>query len=374
MYKTPCAIGLIVILLVLLAVGLAARQFLSIKSTGIPLGPAVRLPNDIAQIIRTTERYLPTLHRNPDQDRFRLDLLVVALADPARQETITLIRQQDRSALQPMTKILGGDGPVVWVQALDLFAVNLETKRLLRLADLKKLNPELEVFLTRARFDFEDRLIAVSPDQQQAYAFPADTFKATPCAVPRRTGWVNPTAEASDGLCAGVMLTPTDWIGAVGAKELASDYRPGSWLPLDFAVNAKADVRQLYRGQIVPEGGRSRLQRVERMAETEYRDAAFVRSARKKAALRLTAPDGVLLTYRSAPAPHGNLVVTRLTANGESQWTADTGIGRVEQILPGATAVAFIGERPPVPDKVSEPILVVVNTATGAANTVSLWR
>lgn len=374
MYKSPLAIGLIIVTLVLLAVGLAAWQFVSIKSTGTPLGPAVRLPDYIGQIICTTERYLPTLHRNPGKDRFRLDLLVVSLDDPTRQETFTLLRQQQSNALQPMTKILGGDGDVVWVQALDLFAVNLKTKRLLRLADLKKLNPELELFLNTARFAFDGKLIAISHDQQQAYAFPAETFKATPCAVPRPTGWVNPAAEATDWLCAGVILSPTEWLGAVGAKDQADNYRPGSRLPLDLAVNAKTETRHLYRGQLKPEDTRSRLQSVERISATEYRDAAFVRSARSKAGLRLSAPDSVLLTYRSALAPNGTLQVARIHPDGEVHWTADTGIGRLLQILPDANVMAFIGERPPVPNKVSEPILVHVNTATGAITTLSLWR
>ena len=106
-YKSRLTITLVAVVLVLLFAGLAAWQFVSIKSTGIPLGPAVRLPGYIGQIIQTTERYLPTLHRNPDKDRFRLDLLVISLTDPTKQETITLLRQQQRNALQLMTKILG---------------------------------------------------------------------------------------------------------------------------------------------------------------------------------------------------------------------------------------------------------------------------
>jgi hypothetical protein len=46
----------------------------------------------------------------------------------------------------------------------------------------------------------------------------------------------------------------------------------------------------------------------------------------------------------------------------------------LKQVLPGADSIALIGERPPVPSKVSEPILVLFNTTTGATNIVSLWR
>lgn len=44
------------------------------------------------------------------------------------------------------------------------------------------------------------------------------------------------------------------------------------------------------------------------------------------------------------------------------------------QVLPGTGIVALVGERPPVPDKVPEPIMVFLNAATGATNEVSLWR
>ena len=372
MYRYPLPI--IGVVLVLLTVALVAWRFVSIKSTGIPHGPAMRLSKHIVQIIRTTERYLPTLHRNPDKDRFRLDLLVISLDDPTKQETITLIRQQDRNALQPMTKILGSDGNVVWVQALDLFAVNLETKGLLRLSDLKKLNPELEVFLSSARFDFEDRLIAVSPDRQQAYAFPADSFKATPCLAPRRIEWPNPSIDVNDWLCAGMVFTRGEWFGALTTKDLTSNNKPGGWLPVDFPVNPKTEARHLYRGPLPAGDVRSRSPELEQTSKTEFRDAAFIRSARGKAALRLSAPDSVLLTYRSAVAPKGTLQVARIHPSGQVHWTADTGIGALHQILPDASVMVFVGERPPIPNKVSEPILVCVNTTTGTTNTISLWR
>ena len=44
------------------------------------------------------------------------------------------------------------------------------------------------------------------------------------------------------------------------------------------------------------------------------------------------------------------------------------------EILPGETSFAFVGTRPPVPDQLSEPLLVIVDNATGRAITHSLWR
>lgn len=40
----------------------------------------------------------------------------------------------------------------------------------------------------------------------------------------------------------------------------------------------------------------------------------------------------------------------------------------------GADAFAFVGARPMVPDKMSEPLLVVVKNSGGSMRTTSLWQ
>ena len=373
-YKSPLVIALAVVVLVLLFTGLVAWHFVSIKSTGIPLGPAVRLPGHIGQILQTTERYLPTLHRNPDKDRFRLDLLVISITDPTQQETFTLLRQQQRNALQPMTKILGGTGNVVWMQALDLFAVNLETKRVLRSSDFTKLNPELAVFLTSARCEFKDRLIVVSPDQRQAYAIDATTFKAESVPVPKDVGWINPNAAPESLLCAGGLLTSNEWFGVLTVKDLASDFKTGFRVPLDCPVNPANESRRLYRGRLDSTAVRPRIEAMEPISDLNYQNGALIRRADGVALLRLAAPDSILLTHRFSTGPSGTLLVTRLGTDGKTGWTTDTGIGRLDQVLPDEKVIAFIGTRPAVPNKVPEPILVLINTRTGGVTTNPLWR
>lgn len=369
-------IGIVVTILVLVFVGLAAWQFVTIKSTGTPLGSAIRAPQHILQIISTQERYLPSLHRNHSKDRFRLDLLIVSTTDPTRQNMVTLIRQQKANALQPMTKLLGTDGDVVWVQALDLFAVNLKTRRVLRLRDVQKTNPELEQFLGVATFDFEEQLIAISPDQRQAYAVSAETLKVTSTTVPRRTGadWLSRNAGAEVMLCSGGMIAPDEWLGALAAKELTGSFKPGLSLPRDFSVNTANEIRQLHRARIATNDVRPRVETIERISETEYRNGAFIRSDRNSTILRLPQPDSVLVTWRTSFLKDGTTLMARIEPSGQILWITDTGIDYLKQILPGVEMTAFIGERPPVPDKVSEPILVLVNTATGAKQEVSLWR
>jgi len=376
MYRSPLAIGLVVVILVLLALGLAAWQFVSIKSTGTPLGPAMRLPQHIAQIIVTTERYLPSLHRNPGKDRFRLDLLVISLDDPTRQETFTLLRQQQSNALQPMTKILGADGDVVWIQALEIFAVNLKTKRIAHEADLRKANPELELFLASARPHFTDRFVALSPDWSSAFEFSEETLKAKACPAPARGSWLD--EQSSDriegSLCSGGLISATEWIAIATAEDAKSDFKPGFSLPRDFTAGEKDRNRQLYRGTADTSQTRPPIQSSQRISEMEYRAATFLRAKPGGTLLRATDPDSLFLLSRPGTELFAPLTLTRLAPDGTAIWKSATGIGRLAQVLPGADCITLIGERPPVPNKVSEPILVMINPKTGATNTISLWR
>jgi hypothetical protein len=70
------------------------------------------------------------------------------------------------------------------------------------------------------------------------------------------------------------------------------------------------------------------------------------------------------------------VVVSRKDAQGKALWSTNTNLYRftLKQILPGPQIIALIGERPPIPDKLSEPLLVLVDLTTGKQTTHSLWR
>lgn len=375
-YKSPLAMILVVVALGLLGAGLAAWHFLSIKSTGLPLGAAVRTPTHILQLIHTTERYLPTLHRAPGKDRFRIDLLAISTVDPTKQETFTLLRQQQANALTPVTKILGADGDVVWIQALDIVAVNLKTGRIVRSADLQKLNPELALFLPSARAEFTDRFVAVSPDWNQAYSFSAESFQASACAPPPRDTWLEERFRdrIEGSLCSGGLISSNEWIAVATPEDARSDFKPGFSLPRDFTAGEKDRARQLYRGKVDLNEPRPRIESSERVSTTEYRAATFIRAKPGGPILHATNPDSVFLLHRSGTELFAPYTLTRLTLDGNALWSGPTGLGRLQQVLPAPYMIALIGERPPIPNKVPEPILVLVNPHTGAANTVSLWR
>lgn len=376
LYSTPLTKWLGIGVLVLVFAGLAAWQFVSIKSTGTPLGAALRTDTHVFHLIVTTERYLPSLHRNPSKNRYRIDLLVIPIANPSKQETFTLIRQQQANAMSPMTKILGVDGDVVWINAIDTFAVNLRTRRIARTADLRKANPELEMFLNSARPEFADRFVAVSPDWSYAYEFSSETLKASMCQPPSRAGWIDEqrSGRIEGSLCSGGVIGSNEWIAAATLEDARSDFKPGFSLPRDFTAGEKDRPRQLYRGTADTSEARPPIQSVARVSETEYRAANFLRAKYNGALLRATNPDSIFLIHRSGAELFASYTLTRLSPDGKVVWNAGTGIGRLEQVLPSDKTILLKGERTPVPNKVPEPILVLIHTATGPSSAVSLWR
>jgi hypothetical protein len=90
--------------------------------------------------------------------------------------------------------------------------------------------------------------------------------------------------------------------------------------------------------------------------------------------LRLTDPDSVLLTYWTQRGLKGTFVVSRIeSTTGKALWTVNTGFADLDQILPDARQLAIRGKGPMVPDKLSEPFVMLIDTATGAQTMHSLW-
>jgi hypothetical protein len=375
-YSTAFAKWLGLGLVVLIFAGLAAWQFVSIKSTGTPLGQALRTDTHVFQLILTQERYLPSLHRNPSKNRYRIDLLAIPLANPTKQETFTLIRQQQANAATPMTKILGVDDDVVWINALSVFAVNLKTKHVASEAALRKANPELETFLHSARPEFAERFVMVSPDWSYAYEFSGETLKANACPPPDRGNFIDELSNLriERSLCSGGVIGDNDWIAVATPEDAKSDFEVGFSLSRDFTPGEKDRGRQLYRGTADYREKRPPIQSFAKLSEKEYRAATFLRTKPGGPIHRATNPDSVFLIHRTGTELFAPYTLTRLTPDGQELWGADAGLGRLEQVLPGTNSIVLKGERTPVPNKVSEPILVLINFATGATNTVSLWR
>ncbi len=105
-----------------------------------------------------------------------------------------------------------------------------------------------------------------------------------------------------------------------------------------------------------------------------HKRPALIRAAPNSAPLSLAVPDSRLLTYRSNKAIYGTMVLARIPASGMPLWTTDTNIQDIIQILPAPDATVIIGKQPSShPDEVRPPMLVIVDNASGALSSHSLW-
>lgn len=366
---------------VLLAAAVALwgmKKSLSIRVPhGVPVGASVRTPGEIATLIQTLEAYVPSLHRNPARDRFRLSLYLHPVDGGSAGRTFPLGEGLEAQQVQWAT-LLGCDGRTVWFKLGDLGGVDLETGRRIGPADLRAANPQLAgPWDDPRRFSF-DRALQLSLADRTVVEIDPGSLKATPLPLDRTAAANRMTSDAQDYLCAGVRPSPAEWLGLHSPEEADTEFRPKSRLTRgNRQVSAKV-LRHLYRGQLGPElerGHREILSLVPISSET-YLNAAFVRAGAGQEPLLLTEGAGHLMVFTSTPGLAGTLVVARVDPQGNVAWKTDTGIDRFKlaQILPDPRQVAFIGTRPPAAGKVPEPILVIIDTRTGEASTSTLWR
>lgn len=316
--------------------GVKAMLFEIDPGKGTSLGESVRTEQHIATLIQTLEAYTPTLHRDAGKDRYTVSVYIVPLEGDA-PELVEL-----RSGLRPsefaLAKVLGSDGERLWVDVSEVMTVDLST------------------------YEVKSQADAV-PDDLQGRA-------STPFPIRPETF-----------LSAGFLSTPTAWMGLHSADELAGEYALQKFVRrLESAETEgnKRQPRQLYRAAVEPDSSEKyyQLLSMDRVGTTEYINAAFLRMDEQSEPLRLSSPDSALMLFTSDAGLKGTAVMARIDLAGAEVWRTDTGIDRfkLSQILPGSDVTALVGTRPSEDGKVPEPLLVLVDHATGEALTHSLWQ
>ena len=306
--------------------------------TGTPIGLSVRTDAHIATLLQTLEPYIPSLHRDHSKDTYRVSLFLVPLDDSAAR-LIPVVGGLSASAFS-LAKILGSDGRTLWFDAAGVRGVDLGTFTVLT----------------------EDAV-----------------RRATSIPAPVRSSSTPFGPKPEHHLAAGLFTGPSEWLGLHSLTEAERDFKPMSRLKRVVRADGAKQARRFHRGVLDPDatGGRYTILSMTPLRDDEYLSAAFLRMEDTAEPIRLTDPAGALMIYTSLPAwPRGTLMVARVDAAGAILWTADTGIDRfrLAQILPDPDRVAFVGPRPAVPDKVSEPLLVMVDNRTGRVTTTSLWQ
>ncbi|MFO1078800.1 MAG: hypothetical protein U1E73_13845 [Planctomycetota bacterium] len=311
-----------------------AKTLFSIRpGPGTPIGACMRTDRHVATWIERLEPDIPSLHRSGGDDRFTLAVLIVPLTG-GEPRLVPVHRRLPPGASQ-LFRILGSDGRRLWVDGQGVSAIDLETYA-----------------------------VAPAPGPEPANLRGEPTERMLP--------------RPPDLAAAGRVVATGQWLGVHAAAEVESDYGPKKFVRRVVSAPDGRAMRRLHRGTLEPDasGRYFRVASIAPVADREFCAAGFFRPRVDAEPMRLHDPDGALLVYSSDAGIAGRLAVARIDDDGAVRWDTDTGLDRflVQQILPGDGSTVFVGTRPPVPDRVSEPLLVIVDHATGRAVTHSLWR
>lgn len=302
---------------------------------GTPISWSVRTEGHVATLVQTLEPYIPSLNRDHGKNTYTISLFIVPL-DGSRPRLVPISGGHRANSLG-LARVLGGDGANIWFEVNGTGAVALDSFRLLQ----------------------GQALADGPPDKLQG-------------AIVHR---LNPQIEAS--LSSGFFVDDEQWFGVISVDEAQGEYAPRKWLRRVTHAESAKRMRRFHRGSVGDKLDASRrIVSMQAIDDAEYLNAAFLRQNRESEPFRLSDPDSAVMIHTSEPDLQGRLIVSRVSTEGRILWQVDSGMDRfsLSQILPGPEATVFVGSRPPVPDKLSEPLLVIVEHASGKTTTHTLWR
>ena len=345
---------------------------------GSPLNESVRFDGGVATLISRTDPQGPRWSGRGGGETVTVSLLIVPFGDGEPRLT-TLVRGVQPGGVS-LARVLGSDGATVWADAGGLSGVRLDGGELVTPDDLRRANPGLDPswWEDGPGMDIsEGRLHIVRRDRSAALDVDPTSLRAQPAPVRLSPPRLSPPEQA-EAMAAGFVTSDGAWLGLLTPEDQAGAYRPGRWVrPVEGTEAANVD-RFLTRITLEPSSDRTRfrLRAAQRLSETAYRNAGCLRIDDASEPLRVQNPPGALMIYTQGSALDGVLVVARVDEAGRVLWTAQTGLDRytLRQILAGEGVSAFVGARLPTPGRVSEPLLVFVDHATGAVTTHTLWR
>lgn len=380
-YKLKAMAGIGVLLLALIIGGViwVGKKALSVApASGVPLGECVRTSSHIASLIQRTDPHLPNWSGRGGNETTSIHILLIPL-DGAAPRLIPVVEKLDGHGYD-LSRIMGSDGRTLWFDCTGLFGVRLSDYQLITPEDLRKANPSLDPGWwedPRGMDIVEGKLHIMNDDHSAALDVDPATWNAT-AVKPKPSNARFERHEPEDHLAAGFITTSGRWLGLHSPEELEGGFKVKSWIKaVESAEDAKR-MRRMCRAELEAgdDSAYYRIRSIAPISGTDYLNAAFLRMDIKSAPLRLKDPDGALMVHTSAPGLTGTLMVSRVDPDGQIRWSVDTGLDRflLQRILPGTEAFAFVGTRPPVPNKLSEPLVVLVDNTTGKVTSHSLWR
>lgn len=353
------------------------------SANGVPVGSTLRTETHLATLISQLQPYTPSLRHDSSTERFTLSVFLVPL-DRSAPKLVRLARDLPAGSYS-LARVIGSDGKTMWVDANGLYGVDLRTYSAVTADAVIEGNPELDrswVNDTRGMDIVDGRLQMLARDRSEAYALDPDTLRAT-IVTPRVVNRQYSNPPLTRYMAAGLLASPSAWLGLHSKSDLDGAYRAGRWLrAVESASDSPREMRRLMRGEMEgdsSDGAHWQIRSMTPISEVEYRNASFLRVSEQSEPLRLSNPDSALMLYTSGDGvgTQSTLVVARVeVSSGRLLWSHDTGLDRfkLEQILPGEQSTVFVGTRPPVPDKVSEPLILILDHASGRVMTHSLWQ
>ncbi|MBL7938147.1 MAG: hypothetical protein JNL43_02205 [Flavobacteriales bacterium] len=377
--KAMFGIGVLVVVIFIGGVLWLGKHALMVEPvSGVPLNECVRTDAHIASLIQTTDPHMVEISGRGGNTTTSLSILLIPL-DGTEPFVVPFARGVDGQGYS-LSRILGSDGRTLWFDCMGLHGVRLRDRKLVTSEDLMTANPSLPPrwFEDARGADIVDgKLHMINDDRSAALDIGPSDGKAT-VVDPKPSNSRFDRKETTDQLAAGLITPAGTWLGLHSTEEREGEFEVKSWIR---RVEQAEDAKQLRRFcsahlEASDDGDHFRILDMAPIGTEEYLNAAFLRMDPSSEPLRLQDPESVLMIHTDKPGLDGRLIVSRMGLDGKALWSVETGLDRffVSQILPGTDAFAFVGTGPPIPNKLSEPFVVLVDNKTGKLTRHSLWR
>jgi hypothetical protein len=302
---------------------------LGVKSYGHPAGPVVRAGQHLGVLIETRDPFIPSLKGRDERDMsYSYTLWLIPESGVGDIRTIRLDRGVASGSRVHTIGAKEYDNGILWLSIEGLQGIDLASeKKTTQPAPASLVNAPILRFMGEGEF-------------------PLKQFRAQ-----------------------SVMLASGDWLFLVSDDEVKASLQPGTRLYDDSATaEGTPKPRGLHVVKAAP-GVIPTIGSAARRGDHQLRNGAFMRSAKGGSVVRFSDPDGFLVVHDQGDPVHPSIHLSRLNADGSVAWTADTKIGRLNQVLPHERLPVFVGE---LPRTLTEPMLAVVDLKDGTARTKSL--
>jgi hypothetical protein len=304
-------------------------KLLGVKSYGHPAGSVVRAGQHLGVLIETRDPFIPSLKGRDERDMsYSYMLWLIPELGSGDTRTIPLDRGVASGSRAYNVGVQQFDNGILWLlikepQGIDLSSEKVTTR-------------PAPASIVKARISHS----------METSEYPLEQFRAQ-----------------SNILASG------DRLFLVSDDEVKAGLQPGTRLYDDPGMaRGTRDVRRLIVVTAAP-GVIPTIASAARLGDREFRNGAFMRSAKGGGVVRFSDPDGFLIVHDQGDPLHPSIHLSRVNADGSIAWTADTKIGRLSQVLPHERLPAFVGE---LPQGLTEPLLAVVDLKDGTARTKSL--